>query len=1047
MIRISAWAIRNPVPVAIMFIALAIAGLAAYGRLPVKRFPNIEFPAVNVTVTQNGAAPAEMENQITRPVENAISSIEYVKHISSAVSLGSSSTSIEFELGTDMQKATDDVRTAIDRTRVNLPNGIDPPLIQRIDVDGAPILTYAVYAPDMSDTQLSWFIDDTVSRALQAENGVAQVARVGGADREINVILDPDKMAAFGVTAPQVNDALRQFNTDEAGGRADVGAREQTVRVLGSATTIDSLRGATIPVAGHFVRLSDIAEIGDGASEARGFARFNGQPVVAFQVNKTKESSDVAVEERVSKAIEKLSKAYPNVKFTEIVSTVVETRHSFTATEHVLLEGMALAALVVLLFLRDWRATAITAIAMPLSLIPTFAVMKLLGFSLNVITLLALTLVIGILVDDAIVEIENIQKRIEAGATPYRAAIVGADSIGLAVVATTLTIVAVFLPVSFMPGIPGQFFKEFGLTVSVAVLFSLLAARFATPPLAAYFLKPSKHPEAKKPLGGFYRACLDWALTHKWMAAGLGALVFFFSIFLASFLPTGFQPVSDPGYFYLKLEGPPGVTRAGMDRAVGQATALLRRQPDVQSVFAQTGSSSGGGGFGGSGGSDLRDGTITVILKEHRAYTTDKFKRLIRPSLRTIPDVRITTQGSFGAADVSVVLGGDDPAALDKVELALEQQMRGLSILSDIRTSPPPAGPELEITPKGGEAARLNVNSLSLSQILRIATIGDIDANVAKYSEGERRIPIRVRLSEDDRSDLGALERLQVPTAGGKTAALSSVADIAFQAGPARIIRYQRQREVVVEADLNGATLGQALMAVRNLPIMRHLPPSVKPANQGDAEAMAELFGGMIGALLSGVGLIVGVLVLLFRSFFKPFVILAALPLSLVGAVVGLLVGHMELDMPAMIGFLMLMGLAAKNSILLVEFAIEDERSGQSRTQALMNACRERARPIIMTTMAMAAGMLPTALGLGQGSEFRQPMAIAVIGGLISSTALSLVLVPVVYEFVDEFERWIAPKFARLVTPKTPGDDAPFEEGEETLVTNVEPPRYGVAAQ
>ncbi len=1036
-VRISAWAIRNPVPVAILFIALALAGLIAYGHLPIKHFPNIQFPAVSVSVTQSGAAPAEMENQVTRPVENALSGISYVKHISSTVDLGSSSTMIEFELGTDMQKATDDVRTAIDRVRVNLPPGIDPPLVQRLDIDSAPILTIAVAAPNMSDTELSWFVDDTVARTLQAENGVAQVARVGGVDREINVVLDPDKMAAFGVTAPQVNDALRQFNTDEAGGRADVGGREQIVRVLGSAATIDALRGTVIPAAGHFVRLSDVAQVGDGEAEQRGFARFNGQPVVAFQINKTTNSSDVAVEDRVLKAIDKLSAAYPGVKFTKIVSTVEQTRHSFTATVHVLLEGMALAALVVLLFLRDWRATAITAIAMPLSLVPTFLVMQILGFSLNVITLLALTLVIGILVDDAIVEIENIQKRIEAGATPYRAALVGADAIGLAVVATTCTIVAVFLPVSFMPGIAGQFFKEFGLTVSVAVLFSLLAARFATPPLAAYFLKPSRQPKPHRPLSGLYRTCLDWALTHKWLSALFGMVIFFFSIFLASFLPTGFQPASDSGYFYLQMQGPPGVTRQGMERAVNQATALLLKQPDVANVFAQIGSSSGGGASGG--GADLRNGTITVSLKEQRTHTTDSFKHLIRPMLRTVPDVRITTQGNFGAADINIVLGSDDPTVLDKTELELEREMRGLHQISDIRPSPPPAGPELEIRPRPSEAARLNVNALALSQILRIATIGDIDANVAKFSDGERRIPIRVRLSEQARGDLGALKRLQVPTLGGHTTALSSVADLEFQAGPARIIRYQRRREVIVEGDLNGATLGQALKAVHDLPIMRHLPAGVRPADIGDSEAMAELFGGMIGALLSGIGLIFGVLILLFKSFFKPIIILAALPLCLVGAVAGLLIGHMELDMPAMIGFLMLMGLAAKNSILLVEFAIEDERAGQSRMEALMNACRERARPIVMTTMAMAAGMAPTALGLGQGSEFRQPMAIAVIGGLISSTALSLVLVPVVYEFVDQFENWIAPRFGRFLTPLSPGDDAPLGD-EDTLVTTTESP-------
>jgi HAE1 family hydrophobic/amphiphilic exporter-1 len=504
--------------------------------------------------------------------------------------------------------------------------------------------------------------------------------------------------------------------------------------------------------------------------------------------------------------------------------------------------------------------------------------------------------------------------------------------------------------------------------------------------------------------------------------------------------------VSDSGYFYLQLEGPPGVTRAGMNRAVDQATALLLKQPDVKSVFTQVGSFGGGGAFGGGGsGGELRNGTITVTLKPERARTTDGFKRLIRPSLRSIPDIRINTQGSFGGADVNIVLGSDDPAALDKAELELEHEMRGLHQISDVRPSPPPPAPELQIKPKPSEAARLAVNADALSQIMRIATIGDIDANVAKYSEGERRIPIRVRLSEDARGDLGALQRLQVPTAAGKTTTLSSIADLDFQAGPARIIRYQRRREVIVEADLNGATLGQALKAVNSLPLMRHLPAGVTNANIGDAEAMQELFGGMIAALLSGIGLIFGVLILLFRSFFKPIIILAALPLCLVGAVIALLIGQKEIDISAMIGFLMLMGLAAKNSILLVEFAIEDERAGQTRIRALMNACRERARPIIMTTMAMAAGMLPTALGLGQGSEFRQPMAIAVIGGLISSTALSLVLVPVVYEFVDQFESWIAPKFGRFVTPKTLGDDAPIDD-EETLVTSVEPP-VGAAAQ
>jgi HAE1 family hydrophobic/amphiphilic exporter-1 len=1034
-LRISAFAIRNPIPVAILFIALTLMGLISYGQLPIKQFPNISFPLVAVTVTQSGAAPTEMETQITRPIEDAVAGIAGVKHISSDITLGASTTSIEFELGSDMQKVTDEVRTAIDRTRVLLPPGIDPPNIQRVDIDSAPILTYAVSSNTLSPVDLSWFVDDTVARAIQAGKGVAQVSRLGGIDREINVTLDPAKMAAFAVTAPQVNAALYQFNIDEAGGRANIGAQEQTVRILGQAQTVEALRALVIPAAGRYVTLGDVAEVGDGQAEARGFARLDNRPAVAFQVNKTRDASDVSVEKVVVAAVAKLQAAHPEVKFTLVVSTVAQTRAGFTATIHVLIEGMGLAALVVFLFLRSWRATAIAAIAMPLSLAPTFTAIQLMGFSLNSITLLSLTLVIGILVDDAIVEIENIEKRIERGATPYRAALIGADSIGLAVLATTATIVVVFTPVSFMRGIAGQFFKEFGLTVAVAVIFSLVVARLMTPLMAAYFLTPSSHAKVQKPLGGVYKVALDWAMAHRWAAAGIGAVIFIGSLMMLGTRPVGFQPIGDPGYFYLNVEGPPGATRAQMETAIGDATRMLLRQPDVEKVFAQVGSGSGSG-FSADSGSDLRDGTISVILKDHRAHKTAQVRDLVRKGLRQIPDVRITTLGGFGSADVEIVLSGQDSAALDRVQLELQREMRQLSVISDVRPSPPPPGPELVIRPKAEEAARLGVTSAALASVVRIATIGDIDANVAKFSQGERRIPIRVRLPESARTDLATLGELQVPTLDGKSTPLSSVADLSFQAGPAKIVRYGRQRRASVQADLKpGQSLGTTLGKISKLPVLQHLPPSVTQASVGDAEALEEVVTGFTGAIFAGIGLIFAVLVILFRSFFKPIIILAALPLSLAGAGLALMLTGLEVDMPVFIGMLMLFGITAKNSILLVEFAIEDERAGQTRWQALRNACRERARPIVMTTVAMIAGMLPTAIGLGQGSEFRKPMAIAVIGGLISSTVLSLVLVPVVYLFIDGFEHWLTPLLGRLITRRQQGDDAPIREGEETLVT------------
>ena len=1017
MIRPSAWAIRKPTPVVLLIIALTIAGVVAYLKLPIKQFPNVEFPIVVVSVSQSGAAPSEVETQITRPLEDALAGISGLRHTSSTVSLGSSQTVAEFELGTDMQKATDDVRTAVEQARVLLPGGIDPPSTRRVDISGLPIITYAVAAPHMSPTELSWFVDNTVARTLQAQSGVSQVVRVGGATREIQVTLDPRRLAAFGVTAAQVNAALSLANVNDAGGRADLGGSEQTVRVLGEARDVAGIAATIIPVAGRYLRLSDVATITDGAGEERSFARYNGEPVVAFQVSKTKASSDVSTEDKVKAAVAKLQAAYPDVNFTQVVSTVDNTRRNFTATTHVLIEGMILAALVVFLFLRSWRATIIAAVAMPLSLIPTFAVMVIFGFSLNSITLLGLTLVIGILVDDAIVEIENIEKRIEAGATPYRAALVGADAIGLAVIATTSTIVAVFAPVSFMGGQSGQFFREFGLTVSVAVLFSLLVARFLTPILAANFLKP-RPIQPHRPLPGFYARSLDRSLANPWGALTFGTLLLVGSFWVASSIPLGFNPVADTGISYLSIEGPQGATVKTMDDAVQFVTRKTRALPDVVGVFAQAGAEG-----------SLSTGHMTIILKRDRSMTTREFERSLTGLLREVPNVRVAHESfGFGQGGVEVVLTGADSAVLAQAQNELVRQMRSLPQVLEPRPAPPPAAPELVIRPRPEEAARLQVSARSMAQAVRVATIGDIDANVAKYSTNDRRLPIRVRLSNEDRQSIDTLAGLRLPALNGKTTTLGSVADIALGEGPGQIIRYDRARRVSVKADLNDVTLGQALTEINKLPIMKHLPAGVSLASTGDTEAMGDLFGGIVVAMLSGIGLIYAVLVLLFHSFFKPITIVSALPLTLIGAFVSLKLSGLAITLPVLIGMLMLLGLAAKNSILLVEFAIEAEATGMSQRDAIMAACRERARPIVMTSVAMAAGMLPTALGLGEGATFRQPMAVAVIGGLVSSTLLALLLVPVVYELIERIEQRLGPRFARFITPRAPGDDDPIED-------------------
>jgi HAE1 family hydrophobic/amphiphilic exporter-1 len=1019
---ISAWAIRNPVPVAVLFLGLILAGLISYAGLPIKQYPNVQFPVIAVTVTQNGAAPGEMETQITRPVEDALAGVTGVKTVQSVVTQGVSTTSMQFEIGENLQKKTDDVRSKIAQARAVLPRDIDEPIVQQLEIDdAAPILTYAVSAPAMSDDALSWFIDDTMSRELQGAKGVARVTRVGGVSREINVVVNPDRLAARGLTATQVNAALRGFQIDAPGGRVNVGGREQTLRIYSNTASVAQLRDLNIPTGGgKFVKLSDVADIGDGASEVRGFARLNGRPVVGFQVSKTKEASDVVTEDAIIKTLAQLEKEHPGVKFTKIFSSVDQTRETFKATQHVLAEGMFLAALVVFFFLRDWRATAITAVAMPISLIPTFFVMKLIGFSLNMISLLALTLVVGILVDDAIVEIENIEKRVARGARPYQAALEGADAIGLAVVATTMAIVVVFTPVSFMGGIPGQFFREFGLTVSVAVLFSLLVARLVTPLMAAYFLKATTHSTPRKPFEGFYRNVLEWALAHRIVSCIVGFVMFIASLFLFPFLPQGFQPAGDPDFIYVDIQGPPGASADNMEDTARRINDLFRGQGDVTDVFIQIGStvSSFGPGSGASGGSDLRSGTATVLLNPKRHHSGDQIKNQLRDGLRAIPDARLTFLDFQGAAGFQQILTGDNPTNLAAAGRELEKEMRGLPELADPHPAKPPEAPEIVITPKPEEAARLGVSPDAIATIVRVATVGDIDANVAKFNEGERRIPIRIRLPQTDRADVQRIASLRVPTASGGATTLDSVATIGFEAGPARIDRLNRERQLTVKAELNGVEMGQAQKAVNNLPIMKHLPPGVRPAAIGNQQAMAELFGGFLLAIFAGVSMIYGVLVLLFRSFFKPAVILSALPLAVGGAFIGLLIFQLSLSIPSLIGFLMLLGLAAKNSILLVEYAIEREREGYSQKEALLEACRERARPIVMTTVAMAAGMLPTALALEKGAEFRQPMAVAVIGGLITSTMLSLVLVPVVYEFVDDFEQWLKPRLARLITPR-----------------------------
>ncbi|MBK8838100.1 MAG: efflux RND transporter permease subunit [Hyphomonadaceae bacterium] len=1038
---ISSWAIRNPIPVVVAFTLMIVAGAYSYSRLPIKQFPNISFPMVVATVIQEGAAPTELENQVTRLVENSIASLPNIETLQSTVTLGVSTTIIQFEIGIDLQKAKDDVEARVNQIRTELPQSIQPPIVNALDFTGGTLMTFAVAHPTMSGADLSWFIDDRIARDMQSVKGVGQISRVGGINREINVTLDPTRMSSRGVTAADVNTALQRSYRNYGGGRAEVGGSETTTRVIGETLTVEELRDLTIPLRGgtSYAKLSDVADVGDGSAEIRSFARLNGRPVAGFNVVKVDDASEVDVERGVLESIARLEAANPGLKITKIFSMTDDTKANFHATEAVLVEGMILAALVVFLFLRDWRATVIAALAMPLSLIPTFFVISLFGFSLNIVTLLALTLVIGILVDDAIVEIENIQKRTLAGYTPFRAAMEGADAIGLAVLATTASIVVVFLPTSFMGGMPGQFFIEFGITVAVAVVFSLLVARFVSPLMAAYFLKPTKHDHGDvRRLPAFYESSLAWALRHRLIASAFGGLSFIATIFFVGILPKGFIPTEDPGYIMFNISAPPGSTRAQMERSATELNDLLIKQPDVENVFISIGTGGAGGqaaaAGGGGGGSGLTSGSATVVMRDGHKMSTEELKQHIRPYLKQIADIRVTAlmSGSGpGGSDVNILLTSEDSAALDKAQLALLNEMKDLPEIQNPRLSPEPPGPELIIRPRTEEAARLNVSTDAIAQVARVATSGEFEANTPKFSEGERRLPIRVRLPDSIRNDLSELSQLRVPTLNGGFTTLGAVADLTYEAGPGNIQRLYRKRMASVQADFApGKLSGDATEAVDNTKTMQEILAGeeagtgvVTRARVGNEQAQMQMFGGIVVALMAGVALIYSVMVLLFKSVFKPMVILSSLPLSFSGAFLALLITGKEISMPVMIGCVLLLGIAAKNAILLVEFAIEAQQRGKNTYDAILEACRERARPIVMTTVAMSAGMIPTALGIGEGAGFRQPMAIAVIGGLISSTMLSLILVPVVYSFVDQFERFISPWAGRLATKPTAEDD------------------------
>jgi len=1002
-LNISAWSIRNPLPSVVFSIILLVLGWLSFTKLAVTRLPSADIPVISVAVSQFGAAPAELESQVTKTIEDGVSGVEGVRHISSSITDGLSLTTIQFALETNTDRALNDVKDAVTRVRSNLPQNVNEPLIQRVDVIGLPIVTYAAISPGKTPEQLSYFVDDVVKRALQGVRNVAQVERIGGVEREILVSLDPDRLQAAGLTAVNVSQSLRGTNVDLAGGRAEIGKNDQAIRTLAGAKTLNELAGTMIPLfGGGEVRLDDLGTVTDTIADRRTFARFNGEPVVALGIKRSKGASDVVVAAAVQKRIDALKIAYPDVDLKLIDTSVEFTKGNYEAAISTLFEGAILAVIVVLLFLRDIRATIIAAISLPLSIFPAFWAMDILGFSLNLVSFLAITLSTGILVDDAIVEIENIVRHMRMGKSPYRAALEAADEIGLAVIAISLTIIAIFAPASFMSGIAGQFFKQFGITVSVQVFFSLLAARFVTPVLAAYFLKD--HPHDDPPPGRVlrtYTRLVTWSVRHYLITVLIGFGIFAASIWSITLLPQGFLPAQDTARSLLAMELPPGSQLAYTEKVTEEIVARLRKRPEVKSVFVD-------GGRVPPGTFEVRRAALIINYtpKKGRTITQRELELSIGEELENVPDIRYWFLDENGLRAVSLVVTGADSSIVGNVASELANQMKRIPLISDVISETSLDRPELRIQPRADLAARLGVSTESLSQTIRVATIGDVGPALAKFDAGDRLVPIRVQLEDNARGDLPLLEQLRVPLGehgekGGVP--LSVVADIKLDQGPTSINRYDRERQATVAADLVGsAALGDATKKIHELPVMKSLPKGVKVSPSGDAESLNELSQGFATAITAGLMMVYAVLVLLFGTFLQPITILFSLPLSIGGAILALLLTGKQLTTPVWIGILMLMGIVTKNAIMLVEFAVEAIREGKPRHEAIIDAGMKRARPIVMTTVAMAAGMMPSALAFGAGGEFRSPMALAVIGGLVFSTVLSLVFVPAMFMVMDD---------------------------------------------
>jgi multidrug efflux pump subunit AcrB len=1022
----SSWAIRQPTPSILLFFMLMVAGLIAFQRLGIQSMPDMEFPSVSLAASVPGASPEQLEAEVARPIEDAVSSIGSVRHVSTTINDGVVSLMIEFTYEKDTQEAVIDVRDAVARIRSTLPGEMQEPVVSRVEIAGLPIVSYAVSSDRMDETDLSWFVDDAVSRALLQARGVAEVRRRGGVTREVRVELDPSRLQAQQVTPGEISTQLRRMQQEAPGGRGDLSGLEQTVRTLGTVESASELAQMSLPLTdGRRLRLGDVADVRDTHAERRQLALLDGVPVVGIDIMRARGHDDVTTSKGVYAAIDALKREHPEVRFVEVSNTVDYSQSEFEAAMRALYEGCILAVLVVWAFLRDWRATLVSAVALPLSIIPTFIVIMAMGYYLNVLTLLALILVIGILVDDAIVEVENIMRHLQMGKPPIRAAMEAADEIGLAVIATSLTLVAVFLPTAFAGGMTGSLFRQFGWTASAAVLFSLLVARLLTPMMAAYLLKPKAHVHEDGRLMLGYLKAVRWCLDHP-RATVVGAGAFFLiSLVMIAQLPLAFIAGTDSSNEVAIIEAPPGSSLEQTRELAERARVLLAELPFVDLVYTTIGAGVQTGNIRDSlAAAEVRKAQLTARFDPQagKRYTIDELRVKMREALAPLPGARVSIGRGTPGEKMNLILAGDDPEVLMRTARAAETELRTLRGIGAVTSLASLQRPEIVIRPDFTRAAELGITSAAIGEVVRVATVGDYDYNLPRMNLPGRQLYVRVQLDPEARRDPAMIGQLRVRSDRGGAVPLANIAEIGLTGGPAQIDRYDRSRVVKLSVDLEGRPIGDVLKEARALPTLAALPTGVRELESGDVAYMTEMVDGFLLSMLAGIFCVYAVMVLLFHDFGQPITVLAALPLAATGALGLLWIYGLPLSMSALIGLLMLIGIVTKNSILLVDYAIMARRDlGMSRTDALIDACHKRARPIVMTTVAMGAGMMPIALVISGDDAFRQPMALVVIGGLITSTVLSLLVVPVVFEIVDEIKQRLMPRAlsATIATAET----------------------------